>query len=130
MSEDLIKRSDAIKAIENLHDCYNGFSDTYDKACIIGVLEEVPSADVPETNVGDMISRQATYDKIDKYFGDLPIVVHHDMLQIIEEMPTAHPNEEVRHAYEQGRIMGHVEMRTELLMQLKEIVGDEVWANI
>lgn len=41
---DLIDRQAAIKAIENLQDCYNGFSDTYDKACIIGALEEVPSA--------------------------------------------------------------------------------------
>lgn len=40
---DLIKRSDAIRAIEDLQDCYNGFSDTYDKACIIGAMEEVPS---------------------------------------------------------------------------------------
>lgn len=41
---DLIDRQAAIKAIEDLQDCYNGFSDTYDKACIIGALEEVPSA--------------------------------------------------------------------------------------
>jgi len=41
---DLIDRQAAIKAIENLQDCYNGFSDTYDKACIIGALEEVPPA--------------------------------------------------------------------------------------
>ena len=41
---DLISRQDAIKAIEDLPNCYNGFSDTYDKACIIGTLEEVPSA--------------------------------------------------------------------------------------
>ena len=41
---DLINRQDAIKAIEDLPNCYNGFSDTYDKACIIGTLEEVPSA--------------------------------------------------------------------------------------
>ena len=40
----LISRREAIKAIEDLQDCYNGFSDTYDKACIIGVLEELPSA--------------------------------------------------------------------------------------
>lgn len=39
---DLISRRAAIKAIEDLQDCYNGFSDTYDKACIIGVIEEVP----------------------------------------------------------------------------------------
>ena len=44
MADDLISRQAAIKAIENLQDCYNGFSDTYDKACIIGALEEVPSA--------------------------------------------------------------------------------------
>lgn len=42
---DLISRQAAIKAIEDLQDCYNGFSDTYDKACIIGVLEELPSID-------------------------------------------------------------------------------------
>ena len=42
---DLISRQDAIKAIEDLPNCYNGFSDTYDKACIIGTLGEVPSAE-------------------------------------------------------------------------------------
>ncbi len=41
--DDLISRLVAIKAIEDLRDCYNGFSDTYDKAYIIGALEEVPS---------------------------------------------------------------------------------------
>lgn len=51
---DLIDRQAAIKAIENLQDCYNGFSDTYDKACIIGVLEEVPSAQ-PERKTGKWI---------------------------------------------------------------------------
>ena len=42
---DTISRQDAIKAIEDLPNCYNGFSDTYDKACIIGALEELPSAE-------------------------------------------------------------------------------------
>lgn len=73
---DLIDRKQAIKAIEDLQDCYNGFSDTYDKACIIGVLEELPSAektgksqpDVPDTNVGGMISRQVA---IDAFFMEL-----------------------------------------------------------
>ena len=37
-----------IKDVGNLHDCYNGFSDTYDKACIIGLVEEQPTADVVE----------------------------------------------------------------------------------
>lgn len=37
-------RQEAIKAVDDLPNCYNGFSDTYDKAYIIGVLEELPSA--------------------------------------------------------------------------------------
>ena len=45
---DYISREAAIKEILDLHDCYNGFSDTYDKACIVGALEEVPTADVVE----------------------------------------------------------------------------------
>ena len=45
---DLIRREDAIKAIEELPNAYNGWSDAYDKAYIIGTLEEVPSADRPQ----------------------------------------------------------------------------------
>ena len=45
---DLINREDAIKAIEELPNAYNGWSDAYDKAYIIGTLEEVPSADRPQ----------------------------------------------------------------------------------
>lgn len=40
--DDLISRRAAIKAIDDLPNCYNGYSDTYDKAYIIGVLEELP----------------------------------------------------------------------------------------
>ena len=32
------------KDVLDLQNCYNGFSDTYDKACIIGVIDEQPSA--------------------------------------------------------------------------------------
>ena len=39
----------------------------------------------------DAISRQMALDKIAEYFGDLRIVVHHDMLQIIKELPPAQP---------------------------------------
>lgn len=42
---DLISRQAAIKAIDDLPNCYNGYSDTYDKSYIIGVLEEVPSVE-------------------------------------------------------------------------------------
>ena len=31
------------KDILALQDCHNGFSDTYDKACIIGVIDEQPT---------------------------------------------------------------------------------------
>ncbi len=48
---DLIKRSDAIKAIEELPNAYNGWSDAYDKAYIIGTLEEVPSAEITADDV-------------------------------------------------------------------------------
>ena len=43
---DLIRRADAIKAVEDLPNAYNGWSDAYDKACIIGTLEEVPRVKV------------------------------------------------------------------------------------
>ena len=42
---DLISRQDAIKEIEQLPNAPNGWSDTYDKAYIIGVLDELPSAE-------------------------------------------------------------------------------------
>ena len=42
---DTISRQAAIKAFKDLPNCYNGYSDTYDKACIIGVIEELPSAE-------------------------------------------------------------------------------------
>lgn len=46
---DLISRKAAIKAVENLKDFYNGFSDTYNKSCIIQMLEEIPAVK-PEVN--------------------------------------------------------------------------------
>ncbi len=45
---DHISRQAAIDAFMNLSDCENGYSGTYDKAQIIGVLEDLPSA---ETNI-------------------------------------------------------------------------------
>ena len=45
LMKDTIYRQDAIDAIDSLPNCYNGFSDSYDKAYIIGVLEELSSAE-------------------------------------------------------------------------------------
>ena len=56
---DLIKREDAIKAIEDLPHAYNGWSDAYDKSYIIQTLEEVPSAE----NKGEWIESD--------FFGDI-----------------------------------------------------------
>ena len=51
---ELIDRRTAIKAIDALPNCYNGFSDAYDKSCIIGVLEELPTIDaVPVVRCGE-----------------------------------------------------------------------------
>lgn len=48
---DLIKREDAIKAIDDMQNGYDGWTDRFDKAQIIGTLEDptiVPSADRPQ----------------------------------------------------------------------------------
>lgn len=50
----------------------------------------------------DMISRQAAIDAVEEYFGDLPIVVHYDMLQLIKKLPSA----ERRGRWEDGKRMG------------------------
>ena len=41
----LIDADALIKDVLDLQNCYNGFSDTYDKACIIGVIDEQPTID-------------------------------------------------------------------------------------
>lgn len=43
--DSLIDRRVAIEAIKDLPNCPNGYSDTYDKARIIGVLEGLPTAE-------------------------------------------------------------------------------------
>lgn len=44
------------KDVLNLQDCYNGFSDTYDKACIIGVIDEQPTIE-PERKKGKWLHK-------------------------------------------------------------------------
>lgn len=65
---DLISRKAAIKAIDDLPNCYNGYSDTYDKAYIIGVLEELPTI---ETKHGKWLKTGQSFvypDKFRNYF--------------------------------------------------------------
>lgn len=50
---DYISRQAAIDAVNGLPDCPNGFSGTYDKAAIIGILEDVPSAQPEIIHCGD-----------------------------------------------------------------------------
>lgn len=61
---DLISRRAAIKAIDDLPNCYNGYSDTYDKACIIGVLEELPPAEQKKGKWVDVMTEEwCTFDE-------------------------------------------------------------------
>ena len=55
MMDDLIKRQDVIKAIEDLPNCANGYSEVYDKSTIIGTLEEVPPAEHHKLNIAEYI---------------------------------------------------------------------------
>lgn len=73
MSKDIIYREDAIKAIEELPNAYNGWSDAYDKAYIIGTLEEVPKADRRQ---GEWIPCSERMPKIGEYNISEPCIVY------------------------------------------------------
>ena len=83
----------------------------------------------------DLIERQAAIKAIRKGYPDVINSDYKDGLRIgtdraiyhIENLPSAQSEQ---NAYEQGRITGRVEMRTEILSALKNIVGDEVWLNV
>lgn len=84
----------------------------------------------------DLISRQDLLDALDKAASCWNIAEpYHEGIRtgfrnaarIVLSLPSAQPE---RNAYEQGRITGCVEMRTEILSALKKIVGSEVWNNI
>lgn len=64
---DYISRQKAIEAIMDLPNCPNGYSDTYDKECIIGTIEEVPTADVVEV----VRCKDCKHSIEDKLFGGL-----------------------------------------------------------
>ena len=60
-TNDCISRQDAIDAVKDLPNCHNGFSDTYDKACIISTIEDVPTADVRPYIPGKWINDKGLY---------------------------------------------------------------------
>ena len=53
------------KSVEELQDCYNGFSDTYDKSCILGLIDEEPTADVVPVTHGYWVTKWNSYFKQD-----------------------------------------------------------------
>ena len=60
---ELIDRKSAINAVLGLKNCYNGFSDTYDKSCIVGLLDELPKVDaVPVVRCKDCKFYLRAYD--------------------------------------------------------------------
>lgn len=61
------------KDILDLPNCYNGFSDTYDKACIIGVIDEQPT--VEERKTGKWIPHS---EKSREYIGTVLVNVTYD----------------------------------------------------
>ena len=42
----LIDADEFKKEVDNFQNCYNGWSDTYDKSFIIGAIEEQPSIEI------------------------------------------------------------------------------------
>lgn len=59
------------KDILDLQDCYNGFSDTYDKSYIIGVIDEQPTVEERKTGKwihGREIAREMIGDAIVSIF--------------------------------------------------------------
>ena len=76
---DLISRRAAIQAIDDLSNCYNGYSDTYDKAYIIGVLEEVPTIDpVKYGKWIKMSDADGVYWACSECGEDIPRVAHYN----------------------------------------------------
>lgn len=53
----LIDADAAIDMVLGLENCYNGFSDTYDKSCIIGLLDELPTVDAEPVRHGNWMRR-------------------------------------------------------------------------
>lgn len=82
----------------------------------------------------DVISRQAAIDAINHICPadteyDCTLLDRVDVRCVLSDLPSAEPMES-HHRYEQGIIEGRVQMRTEMLKAIKDIVGNEVWNGI
>ena len=53
----LIDADELKKAVEDFPNCYNGWSDAYDKAFIIGAIEEAPTIDAVSVVRGEWIDK-------------------------------------------------------------------------
>lgn len=105
---------------------------------VIGGIKKLPSAqsekrteERTETHACDCIERQAVIDAMCElmhhWFGSDTKDEIREIKRELEKLPSAEPNSD---RYEQGVIEGRVQMRTELLTKLKEMVGEEIWTNI
>ena len=109
VSGDLISRQDAIEAVESLPNTPNGYSDTYDKAVFIEILEELPSAEggdadmtvIPEgtglmqpcpDNGADLISRADAKQQISEWATIItkPTLLDKDAtMLVLDSLPSA-----------------------------------------
>ena len=82
--------------------------------------------------MSNLINRREAIDAICKHFNydendDFVYWNREHVLRVLRDLP---PAQIEQNAYEQGRITGRVEMRTEILSALKNMVGSEVWNNV
>ena len=56
-------------------------------------IDELPTHTTPSDTLGalDCVSREDLTKGIETYFGDLPIVVHYDMLALAQRLPSVQP---------------------------------------
>ena len=65
--------ADALKkTVEDFPNCYNGWSDTYDKAFIIGAIEEAPTIDAVSVVHGEWIKHKERTEINGKFIDFFP----------------------------------------------------------
>lgn len=124
---DLVFRRDAIEAIirETNQDGAYGYGDT---KSLVNVLDALPSAhpDIPDTNVGDIISRQEAIDELTEYGSGNSIYMSvGELKRRIETLPSAQSDNRLSKIAElvEGTI-DHFDLddAMDLLYQIKEVL--------